>query len=42
VFIYPLTTLEDQALRWTSRIVPTLAVFVILFLTSVCLASWEG
>ncbi len=39
VVIYPLSTREDRTIRWAARIVPTLAVVIILFLTAISVAS---
>ena len=39
VVIYPLSIREDRTIRWAARIVPTLAVVIILFLTAISVAS---
>ena len=39
VVIYPLSGAEDRAIRWAERIVPVVAIAVILFLGAISLAS---
>jgi len=39
VVIYPLSAFENAAIRWARRIVPTVAIAVILFLTMISAAS---
>lgn len=40
--LYPLTSLENAAIRWASRIVPVLAFAVILFLGTLSVCAWAG
>lgn len=40
--IYPLSTVEDKTIRWAARVVPAVAVAVILFLGAISLASAAG
>jgi DNA-binding CsgD family transcriptional regulator len=42
MIVYPLSNRESETIRWTSRIIPTLAVAVILFLGAVSLAAMRG
>ena len=39
VVVYPLSMAEDIAIRWAARVVPVVAMAVILFLTVVTVAS---
>lgn len=37
--IYPLSTAEDRAIRWAARIIPALAIVVILLLGAISIAG---
>lgn len=39
---YPLSPSEDRAVRWISRVIPAVAVAVILFLGAISLAAMPG
>lgn len=40
--VYPLTTQEDRMVRWASRIVPAMAIAVIVFLGACSLATLQA
>ena len=40
--IYPLTQREDTTVRWTTRIIPAVAIALILFLGAISLAAMPG
>jgi hypothetical protein len=42
MLIYPLTTQECQLIRWAQRVVPAVAVAVILFLGWISVAAAAG
>ncbi len=39
--IYPLSVREDRLVRWALRIMPTVAIVIILFLGAVSFASTQ-
>ncbi len=39
MLIYPLSAVEDRAIRWASRIVPALSVAIILLMGAMSVAS---
>jgi len=41
VVIYPLSSAEDIAIRWGTRIVPVVAIAVILLLGAISMASTQ-
>jgi len=42
LMLYPVTSFENTAIRWAARIVPTVAVAVILFLGTLSVCAWAG